>query len=104
MTYLPIRIVRIYFTEHQHLLDKLLSYLHDHERVRGVTVFRGISGFGHSGKIHSSQLLDLSFDLPIVIEFFDEPARVEAILQHLTTLIPAAPMVSWLAETWADPG
>lgn len=100
---LNIMIARIYLTEKQHLLDALLSQLHDQEKVKGVTVFRGLTGFGHSGKIHSSQLLDLSFDLPIVIEFFDEPHRVNAILHHLkNTLIPSTPIVSWLAETWTE--
>ena len=54
-----VTVVRIYLTEAEKLLKPLLAKLQDEEKVRGVTVFRGISGFGHSGKIHSSTLLDL---------------------------------------------
>ena len=71
-----VTMVRIYLTEGQHQLDPLLAKLHDEEKVRGVTVFRGISGFGKSGRMHSSSLLDLSMDLPLVVEFFDEPKRL----------------------------
>jgi hypothetical protein len=37
-----VTMVRIYLTEGQHQLDPLLAKLHDEEKVRGVTVFRGI--------------------------------------------------------------
>lgn len=93
-----VTIVRIYITEGEKLMKRLLAKLHDEERVRGVTVFRGIAGFGRSGVMHSSQLLDLSLDLPIVVEFFDEPAKVKAIQKHLKDLVPAGHMVSWPAK------
>ena len=44
-------------------------------------MFRAISGFGDSGKTHSSTLLDVSFDLPVVIEFFDEDKKVQSVIQ-----------------------
>ncbi len=90
--------VRIYLTEAEGLLNRLLNKLHDEEKVRGVTVFRGISGFGKSGKVHSSRLLDLSMDLPVVIEFFDEPDKVEAILEHLNGILEPGHIVSWCAR------
>ena len=67
MKHSDVTMVRIYLTEGQHLLKQLLAQLHDEEKVRGVTVFRGISGFGRSGKMHSASLLDLSLDLPLVV-------------------------------------
>jgi PII-like signaling protein len=92
-----VTMVRIYLTEGEKAVQPLLARLHDEEKVRGVTVFRGISGFGRSGVVHSSRLLDLSIDLPVVIEFFDEPAKVERILAHLAPLLPAGHVVSWPA-------
>ncbi len=89
--------VRIYVTEGDHLKDKLLAHLHDKEKVRGVTLFRGIAGFGASGELHSSRLLDMSLDLPLVVEFFDEPAKVAPIIEHLKTLVEARRIVSWQA-------
>jgi PII-like signaling protein len=93
----PITIVRIYLTESQANLTKLLNYLHDDSQVRGVTVFRGISGFGPSGKIHSTHLVDLSFDLPIIVEFFDTQEKVTLILNHLNTLVEPTHIVHWSA-------
>lgn len=93
-----VSVVRIYLTEGEHLLKTLLKRLHDEEQVRGVTVFRGISGFGKSGKMHASTLLDLSLDLPLVIEFFDLPERVEHILDDLRDLIEPGHAITWSAR------
>lgn len=98
MKHSDVIMVRIYLTESEKTLEMLLAKLHDEEKVRGVTVFRGISGFGRSGKVHSTSLLDLSLNLPIVIEFFDEPAKVERILSHLKDILPADHVVSWPAR------
>jgi PII-like signaling protein len=93
-----VTVVRIYLTESEKLMKTLLAKLHDEEKVRGVTVFRGISGFGRSGKVHSSTLLDLSLDLPVVIEFFDTPDKVRRILGHLKDLLPSGHVLSWPAQ------
>jgi PII-like signaling protein len=97
-----VTMVRIYLTEANHLMKQLLERLHDEERVRGVTVFRGITGFGKSGKMHSSSLLDLSLDLPVIIEFFDDPDKVEGILHHLKDILPAGHVVTWPAKVNTD--
>ncbi|MFC1664421.1 DUF190 domain-containing protein [Pseudomonadota bacterium] len=93
-----VTVVRIYLSEAKRELQSLLAKLHDEEKVAGLTVFRGISGFGRTGKIHSSNLLDLSMDLPIVIEFFDEPEKVENILEHLGKQIDPGHLLIWSAE------
>ena len=93
-----VTVVRIYLTESEGRFKSLLATLHDDEKVRGVTVFRGISGFGRSGKVHSSSLLDLSMDLPVVIEFFDEPEKVAAVLKRLGDNIDPGHIVSWPAS------
>ena len=93
-----ITMVRIYLTEEKAHLEKLMTLLHDQEKVRGVTVFRGISGFGKSGDVHSSSLLDLSLNLPIVVEFFDTPEKTEQIMEHLNSFIEPGHIVSWSAN------
>lgn len=98
MNQIDVTFVRIYLTEAEGRMEALLTRLHDQEKVRGVTVFRGISGFGKSGKMHSSSLLDMSLDLPVVIEFFDEPAKVDAILTHIATMVEPGHTVSWPAR------
>jgi hypothetical protein len=47
--------------------------------------------------MHSSSLLDLSLDLPLVIEFFDEPDKVERILEHICADVEPCHIVSWPA-------
>ena len=92
-----VTMVRLYLHEGQHQLDSLLALLHDQEKVRGVTAFRGIAGFGKSGKLHSSTLLDLSLELPLILEFFDEPEKVQRVLEHLNKIFEPGHIVSWPA-------
>lgn len=95
MNTLDVTFVRIYLTEGEGLMERLLKRLHDEEKVHGVTVFRGISGFGKSGKMHSSSLLDMSLDLPLVIEFFDVPDKVDIILEHIRKEVEPGHIISW---------
>jgi uncharacterized protein len=93
-----ITMVRIYLTESEKQLNNLLNYLHDESKVGGVTVLRGISGFGKSGKIHAAHLVDLSLDLPVIIEFFDVPEKITPILSHIKTLVEPNHIVHWQAS------
>ena len=97
MNKLEVTCVRVYLTEEEGRMEALLRCLHDEEKVQGVTVFRGISGFGKSGKMHASSLLDMSLDLPLVIEFFDAPEKVNNILEHLGKQVEPGHIVSWQA-------
>ena len=93
-----VKVARIYITEGDHKVRSLMSMLHDEEKVNGVTVFRGISGFGKSGKMHSSDLLDLLGRLPVVIEFFDSPGKVDKILNDLESEVEPGHIITWLAN------
>lgn len=95
----PVCIARIYLTEGDHQLDSIMSYIYDCESPCGATVLRGIEGYGKSGKIHEASLIDLSFDLPIIIEFFDHPDSVLSTVQHLKEQFQISHAVSWLAES-----
>jgi len=98
MKTVDVTMVRIYLTEGQHQFEHLMQLLHDDEKVRGVTAFRGIAGFGQSGQMHSSSLIDLSLDMPLVLEFFDTPDKVATVLEHLNTFIKPGHIVSWSAS------
>lgn len=98
MSETSITMVRVYLTEGDHQLKKLLAYLHDVEKVSGVTAFRGIAGFGKSGKMHSSDLLNLSLNMPLVVEFFDGQQKIERVLQHLENMIEPGHIVCWPAN------
>lgn len=97
-----ITMVRVYLTEGESKLQSVIKRLHDWEHVRGVTVFRGISGFGKSGVMHSASLIDMSLDLPVVVEFFDDPDRVEIILGHLAAMLEPRHIVFWPATIMVD--
>ena len=92
-----VTMVRVYLTEQEDLLKTLMQRLKE-EGVSGTTVFRGISGFGESGKLHTSMLIDLALDLPLVVELFDTPDKIDTILSHLTDLVEARHVVSWTAQ------
>lgn len=55
--------------------------------LAGVTVLRGIEGFGKSSRLHTAHILRLSEDLPIVIECVDSPDKIEAVLPTLDEMI-----------------
>lgn len=92
-----VTMVRIYLTEGKHQYQELLKLLHDQEQLAGVTAFRGITGFGRSGEIHSSGLLDMSLDLPVIVEFFDAPEKIAEVLEHLNSFIKPGHIVCWSA-------
>jgi PII-like signaling protein len=53
----------------------------------GATVVRGIEGFGADSRIHTSRILRLSEDLPVVIEIVDTAQRVEELLPMLDGMV-----------------
>jgi len=78
-------LVRIFIGEgdrwhHQPLATALLERLR-REGFAGATVFQAVAGFGARSVLHTSHVLRLSEDLPIVIEIVDTE-------EHVTRLIP----------------
>jgi PII-like signaling protein len=55
--------------------------------LAGATVLRGIEGFGADSRIHTSRILRLSEDLPVVIEIVDQAERVNEVLPVLDEMI-----------------
>jgi PII-like signaling protein len=92
-----VTMVRVYLTEGEAQLKSLLKRLRNWEKLRGVTVFRGISGYGDSGVIHGADIIDLSMNLPLVVEFFDDPDKIKVIVEHLNEIIKPGHIVTWLA-------
>ncbi len=83
--------VRIFFGEsdkwdHKPLEVALLERLR-REGFAGATVFRGVAGFGANSMIHTTHLLELSSDLPIVVEVVDTEEHVERMLPILDEMI-----------------
>jgi uncharacterized protein len=90
-------IVRIYIMESSNLLNKIVNYLKKETKIRGISVFRAISGFGETGN-HTASLMDLSLDLPLVVEFFDNKDKIESAIDYLSTIIKHEHIVFWEAQ------
>jgi PII-like signaling protein len=55
--------------------------------LAGASVLRGIEGFGASQHVHTTRLLSLSEDLPLLIVIIDEPERIDRFALELDELI-----------------
>lgn len=55
--------------------------------MAGATVVHGVMGFGAHSRMHSTKILRLSEDLPIIIEIVDKPERIEMFLPELDEMI-----------------
>ena len=55
--------------------------------LAGATVLRGIEGFGAKAHLHTSRILRLSEDLPVLIEIVDQEDRLRAILPELDGMV-----------------
>jgi PII-like signaling protein len=67
---------------HEAILARLMA-----EGMAGATVLRGIEGFGRNAHLHTSKLLRLSEDLPIVIDVIDSAVRIRAVLPALDEMV-----------------
>jgi uncharacterized protein len=55
--------------------------------LAGASVLRGIEGYGASSRIHTTRLLSLSEDLPVVIVIIDTEERIRAFLPRIDELV-----------------
>ena len=53
------------------------------EKISGVTVLRGITGYGAHSHPHTTNILRLSQDLPVVIEVVDSKENIERVLPQI---------------------
>lgn len=83
--------IRIYIGEsdqwhHRPLYLAILDTLRA-EGAAGATVTRGIAGFGAHSRIHTASLVDVSIDLPLLVEWIDTPERVARILPGIQAMV-----------------
>ena len=58
--------------------------------LAGATVIKGIMGFGANSKIHTSKLLTLSEDLPLIIEIVDKLEKIESFVPVVNEIFEKA--------------
>jgi uncharacterized protein len=80
-------LLRVFFGEddkHGHMpLYEAIVLKAREMNLAGATVLRGPMGFGHSSHIHTTKILRLSQDLPIVVEIVDSQEKIDAFLPTL---------------------
>ncbi|MGB5432114.1 MAG: DUF190 domain-containing protein [Acidimicrobiia bacterium] len=85
------RLLRVYFCESDrydgHPLDEAIVHALQAAGISGATVIRGVAGYGGSSILHTTHVLRLSEDLPLVIEAVDTREKVDAVLPRLAEIV-----------------
>ena len=71
---------------HKPLYEALVELLRS-EGFAGATVLRGVCGFGANRVYHTQKLLDLSADLPLVVEAVDSQEKINAIMPRIDAMM-----------------
>ncbi|MFL5053294.1 MAG: DUF190 domain-containing protein [Xanthobacteraceae bacterium] len=72
--------------EHRPLYEAIVLKARE-MRLAGATVLRGPLGYGHSSRLHTTKILRLSQDLPLVIEMVDSQEKIDAFLPELDRMM-----------------
>ena len=85
------QLMRIFIGEadrhgHRPLYDVLVELLRS-DGFAGATVLRGVCGFGANRVYHTQKLLDLSADMPMVIEVVDSQEKITAIMPQIDAMM-----------------
>lgn len=68
------------------LYEALLELLRG-KGVAGATVLRGVAGFGATSVVHTDKLLELSLDLPMVVEAVDTEEKIRSVLPEIEPMM-----------------
>jgi PII-like signaling protein len=84
------RLLRVYICESDrydgHPLDEAIVDVLQSAGISGATVIRGVAGYGGSSILHTTHVLRLSEDLPLVIEAVDTIEKIGAVLPRLSKI------------------
>ena len=72
--------------EHQPLYEAIVLKARE-MHLAGATVLRGPAGFGKSSRLHTTKILRLSYDLPLVIEIVDAEEKINSFLPILNQMM-----------------
>src|ERR1035437_8347655 len=91
-------LVRIFVGEsdtwhHQPLYRALVERLRT-EGFAGATVLHGVAGFGANSVIHTANIVDLSADLPVLIEVVEDDEHVQKLLPILEEMLQGGALVT----------
>jgi|SRR5680860_103757 len=86
------KLLKVYVGEKERFKNKplyqyLVHWLKE-QGISGVTVSRGIEGYGHDKVLRSARLLELSSDLPMILEIVDTLEKIDLIVPEITKMVP----------------
>jgi hypothetical protein len=88
------KLLRVFLGESDHARHTALYELIVREArdagLAGATAWRAMTGFGAASRLHTSRVLDLSSDLPVVVEIVDREDRIDDFLPRLHELFETA--------------
>ena len=87
----PARKLIIYVDEkdrlhHKPVYEIVVDILYE-KKILGLSVFRGIGGYGSDGVLHTAKMLELSSDLPVKIEAVDSEEKIMEVLPELCEVV-----------------
>lgn len=86
------KLLKVYLGESDRYKNKpLYQYLVQWLRekgIGGVTVCRGIEGYGQDKVMHTARLLELSSDLPIILEIVDAAEKIDPLIPQICSMVP----------------
>jgi PII-like signaling protein len=88
------KLLRIFIGEndkigHQSLYEAILMAAKERS-LAGCTVLRGIMSYGASSRVHTARLIDISQDLPIIVEIVDKEDKINAFVEVVDGLLESA--------------
>ncbi|WP_088187956.1 DUF190 domain-containing protein [Desulfosporosinus sp. FKA] len=86
------RLLKVYMGESERYKNKpLYQYLvhwFKEKGIGGVTVSRGIEGYGQDKILHTARFLELSSDLPMILEVIDVPEKIDPLIPEVCSIVP----------------
>jgi uncharacterized protein len=86
------KLLRIFIDEdlkwHNQLLYRAIVEKFLNMKIAGATVFKGVEGYGSSAHIHSARILEITENLPILIEVVDKPNQIHKALNAVEPMLP----------------
>jgi len=91
MTLQPMKLLKIYTGENEHwqgtALYHALTLKFRELDLAGVTVYRGMEGYGPEKRLRTSRILDLSADLPVILEVVETEENINHILPLVQEMV-----------------
>lgn len=88
------KLLRIFIGEEDHVdrkpLYEVIVLTAKESGIAGATVLRGVESYGARSVIHKAHILELSEDLPVIIELVDTEAKINGFIPHVEDLLEKA--------------